>query len=58
MLLMAYSALGRLCPILTLSLFIAMVADCHACTGTVEMVVWFTSGQGLSSFSRTHFRFA
>ena len=58
MLLMAYSALGRLPTILTLSLFIAMVATLSRMYRDSEMVVWLTSGQGLSSFLRPLFRFA
>ena len=58
MLLMAYSALGRLPTILTLSLFIAMVGTLSRMYRDSEMVVWFTSGQGLSSFLRPLFRFA
>ena len=58
MLLMAYSALGRLPTILTLSLFIAMVGTLSRMYRDSEMVVWFTSGQGLSSLLRPLFRFA
>ena len=58
MLLMAYSALGRLPTILTLSLFIAMVGTLSRMYRDSEMVVWFTSGQGLSSFLKPLFRFA
>ena len=58
MLLMAYAALGRLPTILTLSLFIAMVASLSRMYRDSEMVVWFTSGQGLSSFLKPLFRFA
>ena len=58
MLLMAYSALGRLPTILTLSLFIAMVATLSRMYRDSEMVVWFTSGQGLSSLLKPLFRFA
>ncbi len=58
MLLMAYSALGRLPTILTLSLFIAMVATLSRMYRDSEMVVWFTSGQGLWSFLKPLFRFA
>jgi lipopolysaccharide export system permease protein len=58
MLLMAYSALGRLPTILTLSLFIAMVGTLSRMYRDSEMVVWFASGQGLSSFLKPLFRFA
>ena len=58
MLFMAYSALGRLPTILTLSLFIAMVSTLSRMYRDSEMVVWFTSGQGLAGFLRPLFRFA
>ena len=58
MLFMAYSALGRLPTILTLSLFIAMVSTLSRMYRDSEMVVWFTSGQGLTGFLRPLFRFA
>src|SRR5665647_377098 len=58
MLFMAYSALGRLPTILTLALFIAMVSALSRMYRDSEMVVWFTSGQGLSSFLAPLFRFA
>jgi lipopolysaccharide export system permease protein len=58
MLFMAYSALGRLPTILTLSLFIAMVGTLSRMYRDSEMVVWFTSGRGLISFMVPLFRFA
>ncbi|MFC5523036.1 LPS export ABC transporter permease LptF [Polaromonas jejuensis] len=58
MLFMAFSALGRLPTILTLSLFIAMVSTLSRMYRDSEMVVWFTSGQGLTGFLRPLFRFA
>ena len=58
MLFMAYSALGRLPTILTLSLFVAMVGTLSRMYRDSEMVVWFTSGQGLAGFLRPLFRFA
>lgn len=58
MLFMAYSALGRLPTILTLSLFIAMVSTLSRMYRDSEMVVWFTSGQGLAVFLKPLFRFA
>ncbi|MDB5964081.1 MAG: permease YjgP/YjgQ [Polaromonas sp.] len=58
MLFMAYSALGRLPTILTLSLFIAMVGTLSRMYRDSEMVVWFTSGQGLAAFLRPLFRFS
>ncbi|CAN5286454.1 LPS export ABC transporter permease LptF [soil metagenome] len=58
MLYMAYSGLGRLPTILTLSLFIAMVSTLTRMYRDSEMVVWFTSGQGLAGFLRPLFHFA
>jgi lipopolysaccharide export system permease protein len=58
MLFMAYSALGRLPTILTLSLFIAMVSTLSRMYRDSEMVVWFTSGRGLAGFLVPLFRFA
>ncbi len=58
MLFMAYSALGRLPTILTLSLFIAIVSTLSRMYRDSEMVVWFTSGQGLAVFLRPLFQFA
>ena len=58
MLFMAYSALGRLPTILTLSLFISMVGALSRMYRDSEMVVWFTSGQSLAAFLRPLFRFA
>ena len=58
MLFMAYATLGRLPTILTLSLFIAMVGTLSRMYRDSEMVVWFTSGQGLGGFLAPLFRFA
>jgi lipopolysaccharide export system permease protein len=58
MLFMAYSALGRLPTILTLSLFIAMVSTLSRMYRDSEMVVWFTSGRGLAGFLGPLFHFA
>ena len=58
MLFMAYSALGRLPTILTLSLFIAMVSALSRMYRDSEMVVWFTSGKGLTGFLKPMYRFA
>ena len=58
MLFMAYSALGRLPTILTLSLFIAMVGTLSRMYRDSEMVVWFTSGQSLAGFLRPLVRFS
>ena len=58
MLFMAYSVMGRLPTILTLSLFIAMVGTLSRMYRDSEMVVWFTSGRGLTGFIGPLFRFA
>src|SRR5690606_6529659 len=58
MLFMAYSAMGRLPTILTLSLFISMVSTLSRMYSDSEMVVWFSSGQGLAGFLRPLFHFA
>ncbi|MDO9404451.1 MAG: LPS export ABC transporter permease LptF [Polaromonas sp.] len=58
MLIMAYSGLGRLPTILTLSLFIAMVSTLSRMYRDSEMVVWFTSGRGLSAFVAPLLRFS
>ncbi len=58
MLFMAYSTLGRLPTILTLSLFISMVGTLSRMYRDSEMVVWFTSGLGLAGFLRPLFRFS
>jgi lipopolysaccharide export system permease protein len=55
---MAFSGLGRLPTILTLSLFIAMVSVLSRMYRDSEMVVWFTSGQGLTGFLTPMFRFS
>ena len=58
MLFMAYSTLGRLPTILTLSLFIAMVSTLMRLYRDSEMVVWFSSGRSLVSFLTPLFRFS
>lgn len=58
MLIMAYSGLGRLPVILTLSLFVAMVSTLSRMYRDSEMVVWFTSGRGLAAFVAPMFRFS
>ena len=58
MMVMGYSALGRLPIILTLSLFIAMVSTLSRMYRDSEMVVWFVSGRGLMTFLGPLFRFA
>lgn len=58
MLIMAYSALGRLPTILALSLFIAIVSTLSRMYRDSEMVVWFASGRGLAAFIKPLFRFS
>jgi len=58
MLYMGYSALGRLPTILTLALFVAMVSTLSRMYRDSEMVVWFTSGQGIAGFLSPLFRFS
>ncbi|WP_096662226.1 LPS export ABC transporter permease LptF [Polaromonas sp. AET17H-212] len=58
MLVMGYSALGRMPIILTLSLFVAMVSTLSRMYRDSEMVVWFVSGRGLGFFLVPLFRFA
>ncbi|MCY7371308.1 MAG: LPS export ABC transporter permease LptF [Polaromonas sp.] len=55
---MAYSALGRLPTLLTLSLFVALVSTLSRMYRDSEMAVWFTSGQSLIGFLQPLFRFA
>lgn len=58
MLVMAFSALGRLPTILSLSLFIAIVSTLSRMYQDSEMVVWFASGRGLAAFVKPLFRFS
>lgn len=58
MMVMGYTVLGYLPPILTLSLFIAIVGTVSRLYRDSEMVIWFTSGQGLSGFLGPLYRFA
>lgn len=55
---MGYSVLGYLPPILTLSLFIAIVGTLSRMYRDSEMVIWFAAGRGLSAFLGPLFRFA
>jgi lipopolysaccharide export system permease protein len=58
MMVMGYSVLGYLPPILTLCLFIAIVGTLSRMYRDSEMVIWFASGRGLSSLLNPLFRFA
>jgi lipopolysaccharide export system permease protein len=53
-----YTVLGYLPPILTLSLFIAIVGTLSRMYRDSETVIWFAAGRGLSSFLAPLFRFA
>jgi lipopolysaccharide export system permease protein len=55
---MGYTVLGYLPPILTLSLFIAIVGTLSRMYRDSEMVIWFGAGRGLSAFLRPLFHFA
>lgn len=58
MLVMGLTVIGHLTTILTLSLFIAVVSTLSRMYADSEMVIWFSSGHGLLSFSKPLFRFA
>jgi lipopolysaccharide export system permease protein len=58
MMVMGYTVLGYLPPILTLSLFVAIVGTLSRMYADSEMVIWFAAGRGLSAFLGPLFRFA
>jgi lipopolysaccharide export system permease protein len=58
MMVMGYTVLGYLPTILTLSLFIAIVGTLSRMYRDSEMVIWFSSGRGLSTFVWPLFRFS
>ena len=58
MMVMGYTVLGYLSTILTLSLFIAIVGTLSRMYRDSEMVIWFSSGRGLSALVTPLFRFA
>jgi lipopolysaccharide export system permease protein len=58
MMVMGYSVLGHLPTILTLSLYVAIVATLSRMYSDSEMVIWFSSGRGLTGFLRPLFRFS
>jgi lipopolysaccharide export system permease protein len=55
---MGYTVLGYLPPVLTLCLFIAIVGTLSRMYRDSEMVIWFSAGRGLSAFLTPLFRFA
>jgi lipopolysaccharide export system permease protein len=58
LLVMGYTVVGHLPTILTLSLFVCIVGTFSRIYRDSEMVIWFTSGQGLGGFVSPVFRFA
>jgi len=58
LLVMGFTVLGHLPTILTLSLFVAITATLTRMYAASEMVVWFSSGQGLLAFLKPVLRFA
>ncbi len=58
LLIMGYFVLGHLPTILTLCLFIAIVATLSRMYRDSEMVIWFSSGRGLSGLLSPLFSFA
>lgn len=55
---MGYTVLGYLAPVLTLSLFIAIVGTLSRLYRDSEMAIWFSAGQGLGAFLRPLLSFA
>jgi lipopolysaccharide export system permease protein len=55
---MGYTVLGYLAPLLTLSLFVAIVGVLSRMWRDSEMVIWFGAGRGLSSLLAPLIRFA
>ncbi len=58
MLVMGYTVLGYMPTILTLALFIAIVATLARMYRDSEMVIWFAAGRGLGGFLAPMMRFA
>lgn len=58
MLVMGYTVLAYMPTILTMSLFISIIATLSRMYSDSEMVIWFTSGRGLSALLSPLFRFA
>jgi lipopolysaccharide export system permease protein len=57
-LVMGYTVLAYMPTILTMSLFIGIIATLSRMYRDSEMVIWFTSGQGLAALMAPLFRFA
>ena len=58
MLVMGYTVLAYMPTILTMSLFISIIATLSRMYRDSEMVIWFSSGRGLSAWLAPLFRFA
>ncbi|HUR90666.1 MAG TPA: LPS export ABC transporter permease LptF [Ramlibacter sp.] len=58
MMVMGYTVIGYMPPLLTLSLFIAIVGTLSRMYRDSETVIWFGAGRGLSAFLGPLFRFA
>ena len=58
MLVMGFTVLGQLSTILSLSLFVSIVATLSRMYRDSEMVIWFSSGRGLASLLPPLLRFA
>ena len=58
MLVMGLTVIGHLTTILALSLFIAVVSTLSRMYADSEMVIWFSSGKGLTSFAKPLLKFA
>ena len=58
MMVMGYTVLGYLPPILTLCLFVSIVGTLTRMYRDSEMVIWFAAGRGLSAFVAPLFRFS
>jgi lipopolysaccharide export system permease protein len=58
LLVMAYTVLGYMPTILSLSLFVSIVGTLSRMYRDSEMVIWFSSGRGMVDFIRPLFRFA
>ncbi|WP_460482763.1 LPS export ABC transporter permease LptF [Comamonas humi] len=58
LLVMGYTVLGQLSTILSLCLFVAVVATLSRMYRDSEMVIWFSGGQSLTQFLRPLMRFA
>lgn len=55
---MGYTVLGYMPPVLTLSLFIAIVSSLSRMYTDSEMVIWFSAGRGLGALVRPLFAFS